>query len=104
MKSLGQIYENIYAMIQWDSLRKDFQYTPLSKRELRTCHARLHESGDVTWLESFGSIVACYNSATDELFNLSQYYQFGYIASTAEHIKQFIERTHPRAIYTYRPV
>jgi len=105
MKKQEQIIINDYAVKAYYAAMEDYENaTAKDRKRLRSCSATVITTDRYIYLQSYSTIVAFYNRATHEFFDVLRFV-YGYTATSAQHISKFAHEIRAISNYsTYRGV
>lgn len=70
---------------------------------LRSCNAVVYKTNGYTYLESYGTKIACIGDADNTTYDFLRY-AYGYTATSAQHITKFSRDYNSFVKKTYRPI
>lgn len=90
MKKSVMVEINNEALSAWEQAKKAWVNKPWDTygKRLRSCTARVYETNDYYFLESYDTIVAFIDKSTDTLYDVLRYV-YGYTSTSAQHISKF---------------
>ena len=90
-----EVYNDLIACID------HFGYKKVGR--LRSCNAVVYKTHGYTYLESYGTKIACMGDTDSITYDFLRY-THGYTATSAQHISKFCRDYYSFAKKTYRPI
>lgn len=103
MKKAEQKLSNEICMSIWQKAMQEKWEHIYASHALNKCQACVYETATFFILISYNTAIACIDKSTDILYDMLRY-EYGYTATSAQHIAKFAKKYTPCTRYTWRAI